>query len=44
MLRYGFTVNKFKSDDLPRPLIKGRPLEARDETKHFNGKPGRPWM
>ena len=25
-------------------LTKGRPLEARHETKAFNGKPGRPWI
>ena len=25
-------------------LTKGRPLEARHETKDFNGKPGRPWI
>ena len=25
-------------------LTKGRPLEARNETKDFNGKPGRPWI
>ena len=27
-----------------RLLTKGRPLEARHETKDFNGKPGRPWI
>ena len=41
MLRYGFTVKKFKSEGLP---TKGRPLEARHETKDFNGKSGRPWI
>ena len=25
-------------------LTKGRPLEARHETKDFNGKHGRPWI
>ena len=40
MLRYGFTVNKFKSDY----LTKGRLLEARHETKDFNRKPGGPWI
>ena len=25
-------------------LTKGRPLEARHETKDFNEKPGRPWI
>ena len=25
-------------------LTKGRPLEARHQTKDFNGKPGRPWI
>ena len=25
-------------------LTRGRPLEARNETKDFNGKPGRPWI
>ena len=25
-------------------LTKGRPLEARHETKDFNVKPGRPWI
>ena len=25
-------------------LTKGRPLEARNETKDFSGKPGRPWI
>ena len=47
MLKYGFTVNKFKSDGfhgLPRSSNRGRPLEARHETKDFNGKPGRPWI
>ena len=26
------------------PLTKGRPLEARHETKDFNRKPGTPWI
>ena len=41
MVRYWVTAHISKSDGL---LTKGRPLEARHETKDFNGKPGRPWI
>ena len=44
MLRYGFAVKKASLIVFHGLLTKGRPLEARHETKDFNGKPGRPWI
>ena len=45
MLSYGFFLQRNASLTVfPGLPIKGRPLEARHETKDFNGKPGRPWI
>ena len=44
MLRYGYTVQKFKSDGLPRSSNGRKTVRSRYETKDFNRKSGRPWI